>query len=103
MKFFIFLFKDFTDPTAICPDDQIAMAQNNGYTTATVSFVSSCQDNTDENINSNCTAVSDDTQFRVGETAVTCTCTDQSGNTNQCSFKVIVKGRYRRKLRFDSL
>lgn len=89
-----FLFSDETRPTAICPNDQITDAQVEGNTMATVSFTATCRDNIDENITPNCTAFSDITLFSVGETTVTCSCTDHSDHTSQCSFNVTVKGKY---------
>lgn len=87
-----FALKDVTSPNATCPEDQIANTQDESNTTATVSFIARCEDNIDEDILPNCTATSNITQFRAGETNVTCSCTDHYNNTEECFFKVIVKG-----------
>lgn len=85
---------DVTSPNVTCPSDQIAKAQDQGNTSATVNFSARCHDIIDGDITPNCTATSNVTQFPVGKTIVNCTCADQSENTNQCAFQVIVKGTY---------
>ena len=89
-----FTFKDVTNPTANCPDNQVADAQDEGNTTTTVDFPVSCEDTIDKNIGPNCNATENVTPFPVGETTVSCSCTDQSNNTDLCSFKVTVNGMY---------
>ena len=83
-----------TKPFANCPDDQVADAQDQGYTTSTVDFPVSCEDNIDKDIEPICNATENVTPFPVGDTTVSCVCVDRSDNTDLCSFKVTVNGMY---------
>ena len=87
-----FALKDITKPTAMCPVDVKANATDESGTTATVSFLVSCLDGIDKNIQPVCNATKNVTSFSVGETTVICSCEDNSRNTDQCAFKVSVKG-----------
>ncbi|XP_071817396.1 uncharacterized protein [Apostichopus japonicus] len=82
--------KDVTDPTASCPNDTDTDARLHEGTTARVDFVASCSDNIDTGIQAACNATNQ-TEFPVGVTTVTCSCEDLSQNTDECSFTVTVK------------
>lgn len=97
ITFSLALFKDATPPAVYCPGDQITNVPNQGHTTATVTFVATCEDNMDGSITPTCNATSDVTPFSVGGTIVTCSCTDVSDNTNECLFLVTVKGMCKQK------
>ena len=87
-------FVDVTVPTVTCPSDIVVNITEESVTNATVPFVVSCRDEIDGNIQPICNAIVNVTQFSVGETSVTCSCEDDSHNTEHCSFKVTVKGLF---------
>ena len=67
-----------------CPDDMI-------FNTAEVSYTNpSATDNLDSNPMVSCAPQSESSSFVMGENTVTCTATDQEGNTARCTFTVTV-------------
>ncbi|NND31121.1 MAG: HYR domain-containing protein [Saprospiraceae bacterium] len=78
---------DQTDPVISCPS---SVNRNNdpGQCSAVVNFIVSATDNCSV-ANISCTP-SSGSVFPVGTTAVNCTVTDGSGNTDECSFNVTV-------------
>ncbi|KAJ8036424.1 Hyalin [Holothuria leucospilota] len=83
--------KDVTRPTANCPNEQIVNATLETDTKAFVTWSpATCSDNS-QNVQLSCTH-QPEAQFGLGKTKVQCICTDISGNTDRCSFKVVVKG-----------
>ena len=67
--------------------DTLATLSNNQ-----ASWILTCEDNVDVNINPDCTHTSG-SYFEVGITHVNCTCTDNAGNTAVASFQVTVIGK----------
>ena len=91
---------DITKPTASCPVDQIVSATFLNNTKAIVTWNKTlCSDNSNEDISSECTSRSGD-EFDLGNTTVTCNCIDDSGNMGQCSFRIMVEGRYNTNLQY---
>lgn len=81
-------------PTAFCPPDQSQKADKGNDTKALVEWeMPSCIGTTSENVSSVCSREPGDT-FDLGETTVQCNCTKRSKYEDECSFTVIVKGRY---------
>ena len=62
-----------------------------GPSGARVTYSASATDNVDPHPSVNCSPPSGST-FRIGTTTVTCTATDQAGNTATKTFRVVVKG-----------
>jgi hypothetical protein len=81
--------EDTTPPEIFCPADIMVAASNPAGTevTFTVSAIDLC----DPTPEVTCTPPSD-SFFPCGETEVTCTATDFSGNSSNCTFTVIVIG-----------
>ena len=79
---------DNTAPVITCPANQTV---NNmaGACAAVATFSTSATDNCDPNPTVTCSHPSG-SAFPVGTTVVTCTATDNSGNTSNCSFTVTV-------------
>jgi hypothetical protein len=76
-------------PTAICPGNIVADADVGQNSKANVTFSASVTDNC-PGASVSCNPPSGST-FLVGTTTVTCTATDTSGNTSQCSFTVTIR------------
>jgi hypothetical protein len=78
---------DETAPVITCPGDTtLECADSSGFS---VEFEFSAEDDCDDSPMLSCDYESGDV-FYIGETVVTCTATDASGNTSQCSFTVTV-------------
>jgi HYR domain/Kelch motif/Galactose oxidase, central domain len=80
-------FVDMVPPTITTPGDLTVVAS--GLEGAVVNFTVSATDNIDANPELTCEPASGST-FPVGETTVTCTATDSSGNTATARFSVTV-------------
>jgi hypothetical protein len=80
--------RDTRPPSIICPAD--ISAECSGPDGTPVSFEAIADDDCDEQPALACDPPSG-TPFPVGETMVTCTATDASGNSASCSFKVTVR------------
>ncbi|KAJ8036426.1 Hyalin [Holothuria leucospilota] len=80
---------DVVSPTANCPSAKHVNADDHGNTAVVTWDLASCSDNSGD-VPLNCTHQPGD-QFGIGVTTVRCTCTDKSGNTDQCSFNITVK------------
>jgi hypothetical protein len=78
---------DTTDPSVTVPSDIVTTASGPGG--AAVSYTVSASDTVDASPSISCTKASGST-FPVGQTTVTCTATDDSGNSASDSFKVTV-------------
>jgi uncharacterized repeat protein (TIGR01451 family) len=79
---------DTTAPSITCPSNITANADS-GQCSAVVNFAASATDNCDASPTVVCTPASG-SSFPVGLTAVNCTATDASSNSNSCSFNVTV-------------
>ncbi|KAJ8036423.1 Hyalin [Holothuria leucospilota] len=89
--FFNIVVQDETSPTVSCPAELSVNADYDGNTKAVVMWdLPSCSDNSHLDLRIHCTHQSG-TTLRLGNTTVQCNCTDSSGNTDQCTFHVIVK------------
>lgn len=88
----ICLFIDVTSPSLLC-NNASNVTRENG--TSSVTFNVSCVDNFDDIITPSCDHDSG-FLFPVGETKVTCWCSDASHNTKDCSFIATVYGKGRR-------
>ncbi|XP_070549852.1 hyalin-like [Ptychodera flava] len=85
--------QDTTPPVVTCPAD-ITVANDDGETTAMVMFSGeSATDNSGTTSPVTCNPASG-TVFSDGDTTVTCSATDASGNTGTCSFTVTVQGEH---------
>ena len=82
---------DDTDPTVTCPADIDLTAPSDSNGTA-ATFAASCTDNSGTDVQISCSPQTGD-HFVIGESVVTCTCTDLAGNDDTCSFNVTVSGR----------
>lgn len=80
---------DTTPPTITCPADVVAFTDPNG-TEKTVHYPAPEASDTCSKATVQCSPASGST-FPVGDTQVTCTATDASQNTSQCSFTVSVR------------
>lgn len=78
---------DVEPPTIVCPTNQVVAAEA-GRCDAMVTFSATITDNC-PGASLACVPPSG-TRFPAGQTPVSCTVTDASGNTNRCSFLVIV-------------
>ncbi|KAJ8036428.1 Hyalin [Holothuria leucospilota] len=86
---FLVIVKDATSPRANCPADQIANASLENSKTVVKWNTSLCSDNSDGNISWECSHRPGD-KFSIGNTTVQCNCTDESGNSDYCSFRIMV-------------
>src|SRR5262249_46059403 len=80
--------KDVEAPLITCPGPQVAPAT--GPQGALVMFASSAADNC--SVSSVTSTPASGSQFSIGDTLVTSTAQDPSGNQSSCSFNVHVKG-----------
>lgn len=80
---------DTTPPTVTTPTELVANAVSPGG--SPLEFTATATDRVDREIVPSCTPTSGST-FAVGDTTVTCSATDASGNTSTASFNVHVKG-----------
>ncbi|XP_070549860.1 hyalin-like [Ptychodera flava] len=82
--------QDTENPIVTCPAD-ITVEYDYGNTTAVVEFSGeSVTDNSGETLSVTCDPSSNST-FEDGETVVTCSATDSSGNTGTCNFTITVE------------
>ena len=72
-----------TDPTIVCPEDITTSISNVTWSDPDVN------DNIDTNPSVSCDHSTDFT-FPVGETTVSCSATDDAGNSATCTFNVTV-------------
>ena len=82
---FNFTVEDTTPPAIVCPADILVLCDD----PTEVSFTPTATDIVDTNVDIVCVPPSG-TVFNLGDTMVTCTATDYSGNTDECSFTVTV-------------
>lgn len=80
--------RDTTPPTITVPADPLE-AEATGPKGAAVSFSATASDAVDGAVPASCSPSSGQT-FELGASSVTCTATDQSGNTSERSFNVVV-------------
>lgn len=86
---FVITVQDAVAPTVICPDNYVVQADS-GACSAFVDFdLPTVADNCDQNVTATGTSLPSD-EFFVGETVVTFTATDASGNEGVCSFTITV-------------
>lgn len=78
---------DRTPPSIVCPPNIVVNCA--GALGSAVPFAVSATDNCDGNVTVTCTRASN-SLFAPGTTPVTCTATDDGGNTSTCSFTVTV-------------
>ena len=85
-------FTDHEAPVIACPGNQTAYTEP-GQASATVGFADPrVTDNSGEHLTITCDAESG-SQFKIGETNVTCQAEDPSGNLASCSFTVNIEGK----------
>jgi hypothetical protein len=80
---------DTTAPTISCPGDVVAFTDPNG-TAKKVTYPAPDASDNCSGVTVECVPASGST-FPLGDTPVTCTATDTSQNTAQCSFKITVR------------
>jgi uncharacterized repeat protein (TIGR01451 family) len=85
---FLVVVLDKQAPAITCPQD-IVVTNTTGTAGVVVSFIVSATDNCDGNLTPACTPASG-SLFPNGTNTVLCVAVDSSGNTNTCSFNVIV-------------
>ncbi len=85
---FMVAFDDNTSPTITCPTN-ISVGTESDICTAVVTWTTIVSDNCDPDPMMTCVPPSG-TVFPVGDSTVTCTVEDLSGNTNMCQFLVTV-------------
>ena len=91
MKIFEFDFSDEEPPTIQCPAD-MSPPTDSGQAFATVNYEpASAQDNSGSSPTVECDPGTG-TQFNIGLNEVTCTATDDAGNSQACTFEVVVEG-----------
>jgi hypothetical protein len=84
----IIIVQDVSAPTVICPAD-ITTANDAGQCSAVVTYVASASDC--GGLASFVCVPTSGSVFPVGTNVVTCTAVDAAGNTNSCSFNVVVQ------------
>ena len=88
--FILICFADDEEPTIDCQN--ITTSTDAGQdSSSNVTIAPYVDDNVDVSPNLTCSHTSNDT-FLIGNTTVTCTSTDNAGNTGTCSFIVTVIG-----------
>jgi hypothetical protein len=83
--------RDTMPPALLCPSNIVVAATNVAGAIAT--FTTSSTDNCDSGVTMSCAPPSGSV-FPIGASSVTCAIADASGNSNSCSFLVIVGGAY---------
>ena len=78
---------DTTPPQIVCPSNIVV--ECDGPPGKQVFYTPTASDGCDSNVTVVCSPPAGST-FALGTNLVTCTATDDSGNTNQCSFEVVV-------------
>ncbi|HEY0548524.1 MAG TPA: Ig-like domain-containing protein [Verrucomicrobiae bacterium] len=81
--------RDTVSPALLCPSNIVVEATNAAGAVAT--FTTSSTDNCASGVTMFCAPPSG-SSFPIGTSSVTCSIADASGNSNSCSFSVIVRG-----------
>ncbi|KAJ8049514.1 Hyalin [Holothuria leucospilota] len=85
---------DRTTPIPTCPGDMLIFLSNS-TNRAMLEFSATCTDNSQEQLQPNCTRPPDGSVLFLADSpeVVRCACTDASGNDRECNFTVTVKDK----------